>query len=576
MKTRSGGLTLVAALVALPSATSSALADPSASFSAQSTATTSGVTASEAPVTAASDATSSAASIPAASNAAQQTPSAQTTVAPSAARMRSLLAASSRAASPLSAPASSNSSSSAPSIAVGSHISGVVDTSSLGAPTGNETHWTAQGGGWAQSFENGWALVSDDGQGGAVTGDIASYFTSHGYVNATGWPTGDAVTDGYGTYQLFGSKNNVISGALMSSSAGTFRVFGGTYATYFGKNLRPVLGSPVGEESRWSSGGGGWAQQFVKGWSLYKSIAVNGYVPSSFPWPNLNNLGWPKGGPQSTCGGQGIVFEHGTWMSNGSTCSPAKPTPPVWVSGYTLYPGNSVNPGWNGVKAYLAEQSLKMTISPASATMGYLTDRGSLASRLQEFQRLRGLQPTGNLDATTFIALNTGYSFGVDMWKEPSQVSSGASRSTRANAAANFARAQANPVKKPYIWGGTGPMGYDCAGLVLQSLRAGGFDPKNVSNYFDVYSYSDLSNRMWNDTGEFKPISSSSLAVGDMAFWGSTRTHVVHHMAMYLGNGQWIQAINGGVTVSNGKLPGAESANGWPSANFFGYRRAIQ
>jgi cell wall-associated NlpC family hydrolase len=57
-----------------------------------------------------------------------------------------------------------------------------------------------------------------------------------------------------------------------------------------------------------------------------------------------------------------------------------------------------------------------------------------------------------------------------------------------------FATAQ---VGKPYIWGGTGPQGYDCSGLVMMAYRAAGIDlPRTTYQQVDtgtpVYSVSQL------------------------------------------------------------------------------------
>jgi cell wall-associated NlpC family hydrolase len=82
-----------------------------------------------------------------------------------------------------------------------------------------------------------------------------------------------------------------------------------------------------------------------------------------------------------------------------------------------------------------------------------------------------------------------------------------------------FVRAQ---LGKPYIWGGTGPRGFDCSGLVLKAFAAVGVHLPRGS-----IKQSSIGTR----------VSRSQLQPGDLVF-----SNRVHHVQVYIGNGQVIAA----------------------------------
>lgn len=414
----------------------------------------------------------------------------------------------------------------------------------LGAPVTSETAWASAGGGYAQRFENGWALIrknadgTTSGTGGIVTGALLTYFESNGYVNAAGWPSGNATTDAYGTWQHFDSTGHTVYGALMSSNQGTFRVRAGQYDTYMKNGLRTKLGSATGEESRWATGGGGWAQPFALGWSLYKWSAVAGYIPHTFVWPDLGKVGWPTSMPYAQCGAQKITMEKGSITTDQRWCPSATYVQPS-TSAYPAGVAQTMSYGMNGIKVYWAQQKLGIAWKPMNSTLGPTTQ-----SKLIAFQKSRGISQTGKIDPATWTRLvGSAQPWTIDAWKQSSGVPTNATRATRVNAMVAWAKSQAG---KRYIWGSTGPTGYDCAGFLLQATRAAGVDPTKVSNSIDSSVASDLSWRMYLDS-EFQDGSISSLQIGDFVYYGdSTR---VRHVVMYIGGGQYVQAVGDRVQV---------------------------
>lgn len=99
------------------------------------------------------------------------------------------------------------------------------------------------------------------------------------------------------------------------------------------------------------------------------------------------------------------------------------------------------------------------------------------------------------------------------------------------SAAISFALAQ---VGKPYIWGSTGPAGYDCSGLMVAAFRQAGINLPRTS--YDM-------------AGVGTPVTSvADLQPGDLiiAYGGG-------HAAMYIGNGQVVESLNEntGVIISS-------------------------
>ncbi|MGK2309410.1 NlpC/P60 family protein [Cutibacterium sp. V947] len=103
--------------------------------------------------------------------------------------------------------------------------------------------------------------------------------------------------------------------------------------------------------------------------------------------------------------------------------------------------------------------------------------------------------------------------------------------SARAQAALGFALAQ---VGKPYVWGGTGPNGFDCSGLMMAAwARAGLSIPRTAAEQFRVGT----------------PVPMSDLQPGDLVFFYPG----ISHVGMYIGGGRFVHASNPrtGIKISN-------------------------
>ncbi|MGW3043099.1 C40 family peptidase [Kitasatospora sp. NPDC001159] len=106
-------------------------------------------------------------------------------------------------------------------------------------------------------------------------------------------------------------------------------------------------------------------------------------------------------------------------------------------------------------------------------------------------------------------------------------------------AAAAVAFAQSK-IGLPYIWGGEGPDGYDCSGLTMMAWRTGG----KQLNHFAADQYAQST-----------PITYRQLRPGDLVFWTDTgRAADIHHVGLYIGDDQMIEAPRVGMPVKQASL----------------------
>ncbi|MGH2789140.1 MAG: C40 family peptidase, partial [Actinomycetota bacterium] len=85
-------------------------------------------------------------------------------------------------------------------------------------------------------------------------------------------------------------------------------------------------------------------------------------------------------------------------------------------------------------------------------------------------------------------------------------------------------------VGKPYRWGAAGPDSYDCSGLTMWAWARAGV------------SLPHSSQMQYSATAR---VPQASWRPGDLLFFGSP----IHHVAMYVGNGQMVEAPYTGASV---------------------------
>ncbi len=144
---------------------------------------------------------------------------------------------------------------------------------------------------------------------------------------------------------------------------------------------------------------------------------------------------------------------------------------------------------------------------------------------------LSSSQPSDNTTTSSTTASTTG--------SDNSNVASSDSSTSAAQSAVNFAMSK---VGLPYIWGGTGPNGYDCSGLVQAAYAQAGIT---------------LPRTTWDQVNAGTQVSLANAQVGDLVFFYDNS-----HVGIYIGNGQVVNALNEnvGILISDISYLGTPSA----------------
>ncbi|WP_261806753.1 C40 family peptidase [Lapidilactobacillus luobeiensis] len=342
-------------------------------------------------------------------------------------------------------------------------------------------------------------------------------FVSAKQVGGTKWletTDGGWVPETYLSGEIAGSASTSNSTSTSNPGANTATAAGSLTVTYAGgattiwqsasfSQVKTYLvkGQTVSYVASRTANGGTWYQLANGGWVYGAYVSAGGAsttAPSTPSAPNTSNTTNNSNNAATPAGTLTVTY------SGGATT--------VWQ-----------NAGFGGVKGYLTKGQQVKYLSAKTANGGtwYQLANGGwvLSAYVSTGGATTNTNNTNNSSSTTNTNNNSG---------NTSSTTARASRAQIVSYAKNF-------LGVPYVWGGTSPAGFDCSGLVQYVYAHFGIKLSRVT-YAQEYN---------------GPIKAASAAqAGDLLFFGSRGS--TYHVAISLGNGQYIHAPQPGQTVTIG------------------------
>ena len=269
----------------------------------------------------------------------------------------------------------------------------------------------------------------------------------------------------------------------------------------------------------------GW-QHLADGWHFFASngAQMGGWLLDGGQWYYLDpDTGIMRTQPLELNGRRYEFDASGAWRGYEAPAGYLQPTDHITGLGNAT---NTLTWGMNGTKVRIAQVRLGLWHSNKLASVD-----APFVAAVKNFQQRAGLPVTGVVDKATWDAMDTGYPWTVDQY-QATPVPLTATRSERVEAMIGYAW---NQTGSSYTWGGAGPydQGFDCSGLVLQSLYAAGLDPQPI----DVIKHAWPSYRTSQELYAYPRFQHVPLAQrqrGDLIFYTTSGT--VTHVAIYLGD----------------------------------------
>ncbi len=186
--------------------------------------------------------------------------------------------------------------------------------------------------------------------------------------------------------------------------------------------------------------------------------------------------------------------------------------------------------GIGGVDAVVSDAVARGLGLPAANAIVVSAPRARLDRLMATFKKLA---PAGTAVAPLVTQVITG---SVTVTSGAAGAAGGQGPGLTVAQTAKFLAAAESRIGMPYVWGGEGPTTFDCSGLVQWSMRQAGI----------------LMPRVAADQARTGPLLKlSDLRPGDLLFYHTdpTAPRYISHVAIYLGNGQMLQAPEPGKNV---------------------------
>ena len=372
--------------------------------------------------------------------------------------------------------------------------------------------------GW-QKVAGSWYYLNADGTmatGWQDLGGARYYLTANGSM-ATGWQKLG------GSWYYFGSSGAMATGWQKVGGTWYYLTADGTMAAGWQKlgGSWYYLDSSGAMATGWRNLGGSW--YYLNG----NGTMATGWLNAAGAWYYLNANGTMATGTIVVGGTTYNLRSSGEWVGYTAPAGYLQPTAQITPLGWST---NTLTPGMNGIKVRVVQQRLGISNGSRLATVD-----ATFQSAVRNFQRRVGLAQTGVVDQQTWDALGTGFSWWIDQY-QATPISLSATRSERIEAMIGYAWGQ---LGSSYTWGGAGTygFGYDCSGLVLQSLYRAGMDPQPINVIKHAWPTYRTSRELYDYPG-FMHVPFSQRQRGDIVFYRSNG--VVVHVSLYLGNDQVI------------------------------------